>query len=71
MLLCFRTGSACGHFFKILDPTLDDDMNKLNTYVSSSAFSLEGCYALRRLGVHLPETHQKLALQAIDGVIHF
>ena len=29
-------------------------------YIRSSAFSLEGCYALRRLGVHLPETHQKL-----------
>ena len=40
-------------------------------YIRSSAFSLEGCYALRRLGVHLPETHQKLALQAIDGAIHF
>ena len=39
-------------------------------YIRSSAFSLEGCYALRRLGVHLPETHQKLALQAIDGAIH-
>ena len=40
-------------------------------YIRSLAFSLEGCYALRRLGVHLPETHQRLALQAIDGAIHF
>ena len=40
-------------------------------YIRSSAVSLEGCYALRRLGVHLPETHQKLVLQAIDGAIHF
>jgi len=40
-------------------------------YIRSSAFNLEGCHALRRLGVHLPETHQKLALQAIDGAIHF
>ena len=40
-------------------------------YIRSTAFSLEGCYALRRLGIHLPETHQKMALQAIDSAIQF
>ena len=40
-------------------------------YIRSPAFSLEGCYALRRLGVHPPETYQKLVLQAIGGAIHF
>ena len=40
-------------------------------YIRSTAFSLEGCYALRRLGLHLPETHQKMALQAIDSAIRF
>ena len=34
MPLCFRIGSACGHFFRTLAPTLDEDMNKLNTFVA-------------------------------------
>ena len=40
-------------------------------FMRSLNFSLQGCYALRRLGPHLPETHQRLALQAIDGAIAF
>ena len=40
-------------------------------FIRSLNFSLHGCYALRRLGHHLPETHQRLALQAIDGAIQF
>ena len=40
-------------------------------FIRSPNFSLQGCYALRRLGHHLPETHQRLALQAIDGAIQF
>ena len=40
-------------------------------FIRSLEFSLEGCYSLRRLATHLPETHQKLALQAIDGAIKF
>ena len=39
--------------------------------IRSLGFTLEGCYGLRKLAVHLPETHQKLALQAIDGAIQF
>lgn len=40
-------------------------------HIRSLNFSLHGCYALRRLATHLPETHQELALQAIDGAIQF
>ncbi len=40
-------------------------------FIRSLEFSLDGCYSLRRLATHLPETHQKLALQAIDGAIKF
>ena len=40
-------------------------------FIRSLHFSLQGCYALRRLAQHLPETHQRLALQAIDGAITF
>ena len=40
-------------------------------YIRSTAFNLGGCYALRRLGVHLPESHQKMALQAIVSAIRF
>ena len=40
-------------------------------FIRSLHFSLQGCYALRRLAQHLPETHQRLALQAVDGAIKF
>ena len=40
-------------------------------FIRSLHFSLQGCYALRRLAQHLPETHQRLALQAADGAIKF
>ena len=40
-------------------------------FIRSLHFSLQGCYGLRRLAQHLPETHQRLALQTIDGAIAF
>ena len=40
-------------------------------FIRSLHFSLHGCYGLRRLAQHLPETHLRLALQAIDGAIAF
>ena len=40
-------------------------------YIRSLAFSLSGCYALRKLAIHLREPHRTLALSAIDSAIKF
>ena len=40
-------------------------------FIRSLAFSLSGCYALRKLAIHLTEPHHTLAITAIGSAIRF